>query len=171
MVPLRILNLQELSCMNEVESFALDHDMVTAPYVRKAKVMCINPDFPECVVSKFDVRFAQPNQKYVPNDALHTLEHLFATIVREYTEDLIDVSPMGCRTGFYFIFSGDKEASWVAGVVRKALKQALEYKTIPGAARKECGNYLEHDLESAKLWMKRFLEVSEEEIVNVYRGK
>lgn len=156
--------------MNQVESFTLDHDKVTAPYVRKAKVMAVNPKFPDCVISKFDVRFAQPNQKFIPNDALHTLEHLFATYIRQYTSDLIDISPMGCRTGFYFTFCNDQEPSWVAGLVRKALQEVLELNgEIPGATRKECGNYLEHDLDTAKIWAARFLSVPENELTNIYR--
>ncbi|MGE5606343.1 MAG: S-ribosylhomocysteine lyase [Bacteroidota bacterium] len=156
--------------MNQVESFELDHDQVTAPYIRKAKVMSVNSEFPECLISKFDVRFAQPNQKFIPNDALHTLEHLFATLIRKYTSDLIDISPMGCRTGFYFIFCNDQDVSWVAGLVHKALQEVLEFKeAIPGATRKECGNYLEHDLESAKLWAAKFLSVPENEIINIHR--
>lgn len=156
--------------MNKVESFELDHDQVTAPYIRKAKVMCVNANYPECVISKFDVRFAQPNLKYMPNDALHTLEHLFAILMRKYTDELIDISPMGCRTGFYFTFCNNKEVDWVVELIYQVLNEIIEFKDIiPGAVRKECGNYLEHDLESAKLWAKRFLSVSREEIINIYR--
>ncbi len=154
----------------KVESFELDHDQVVAPYVRKAKVMQVDSRFPECVVSKFDVRFAQPNQKYIPNDALHTLEHLFATFTRKYTDELIDISPMGCRTGFYFTFCHDKEASWVANLVCKALRDVVQFsEPIPGAVRKECGNFLEHDLDSAKLWASRFLSVPEKDLINIDR--
>ncbi len=156
--------------MKKVESFELDHDRVIAPYVRKAKVVNVDPQFPNCMISKFDVRFAQPNQKFIPNDSLHTLEHLLATLVRNYTDELIDISPMGCRTGFYLIFCNDKDVDWVAALVRKALQHILQFKDpIPGATRKECGNYLEHDLESAKLWASRFLSVPETEIVKIYR--
>ena len=156
---------------SNVESFALDHDRVTAPYVRKAKVLAVDERFPEVLISKFDVRFAQPNQKYLPNDALHTLEHLFATFIRQHTDALIDVSPMGCRTGFYFIFAGDREVAWVIGLVRQALEQVVAFEgAIPGALRKECGNYLEHDLDSAKLWADRFLSVSDGDLAEIYRG-
>lgn len=158
--------------MNKIESFELDHDQVTAPYVRKAKVIPVDPQYPECVVSKFDVRFAQPNQKFLPNDALHTLEHLFAVLMRQHTDKLIDISPMGCRTGFYFIFGGDQNVTWVAGLVRQVLREISGFGgTIPGAARQECGNYLEHDLESAQLWADRFLSVPEAEITKVFRVK
>ena len=156
--------------MNQVESFELDHDQVTAPYVRKAKVLTVNPQYPECLVSKFDVRFTQPNQKFLPNDALHTLEHLFATLMRKHTDALIDISPMGCRTGFYFIFSGDRDVAWVASLVRQTLREICEFDAaIPGASRKECGNYLEHDLDSAKSWAGRFLSVPEDQITNICR--
>jgi S-ribosylhomocysteine lyase len=155
--------------VNQVESFALDHDRVVAPYVRKAKVITVNSRFPDCVVSKFDVRFAQPNQKFLPNDALHTLEHFFATLIRKYTDDLLDISPMGCRTGFYFMFSDDKDVLWVAGMVRKALQEMLSFTTVPGAVRQECGNYLEHDLDTAKIWAQRFLSVPETDLVKIFR--
>ncbi|NLW48622.1 MAG: S-ribosylhomocysteine lyase [Firmicutes bacterium] len=156
--------------MNKIESFELDHNQVIAPYVRKAKVMSVNPEFPECVVSKFDVRFAQPNQEFIPSEALHTLEHLLATFTRNYTDDLIDISPMGCRTGFYFVFCNNQEVSWVAELIRKALREVLQFTGyIPGATRKECGNYLEHDLASAKLWAKKFLDVPNDDIINIYR--
>jgi S-ribosylhomocysteine lyase len=155
--------------MENVESFQLDHDQVVAPYIRKAKVITVNPDFPECAVSKFDVRFAQPNHEFIPCDALHTLEHLLATFIRNYTGDLIDVSPMGCRTGFYLTFCNNKQVTWVAKLVRKALQEVLHFTDpIPGATRKECGNYLEHDLKTAKLWAEKLLAVSEEKIVNIY---
>lgn len=155
---------------NRVESFELDHDRVTAPYIRKAKVMTVNPLFPDCVISKFDVRFAQPNQEFLSNGALHTLEHLFATFIRQMTDQLIDVSPMGCRTGFYFVFCNDQDPAWVARLVRNALIDVSRFTgEIPGASRKECGNYREHDLDEAKLWAEKFLQVPEEELVNVYR--
>ncbi|HYH04468.1 MAG TPA: S-ribosylhomocysteine lyase [Bacillota bacterium] len=157
--------------MNQVESFELDHDQVVAPYVRKAKVIEVNPEFPGCVVSKFDVRFAQPNQETLTNGALHTLEHLFATFCREYTHELIDISPMGCRTGFYFIFAGNKEAAWVAALVCKVLNRVVAFEgIIPGVSRKECGNFREHDLENGRNWAKRFLSVPEAELTNIFRG-
>lgn len=156
--------------MNRVESFELDHDQVTAPYIRKAKVMMVNPAFPDCVISKFDVRFAQPNQEFLSNGALHTLEHLFATFIRETTDQLIDVSPMGCRTGFYFVFCNDQDPACVAKLVRNALVEVSRFTgDIPGASRKECGNYREHDLDEAKFWAERFLKVPEADLVNVYR--
>jgi S-ribosylhomocysteine lyase len=158
--------------MNTVESFELDHDQVVAPYIRKAKVVRVDPRFPECLISKFDVRFAQPNEEYLANGALHTLEHFFATLVRQYTDDLIDISPMGCRTGFYFIFGGDKDVKLVAGLVRRALSAVGAFRgAIPGGTRKECGNYREHDLAGAQQWAERFLSVPEDEVVNIHRGK
>jgi S-ribosylhomocysteine lyase len=156
--------------MNTVESFELDHDQVVAPYVRKAKVIQVDPRFPECLISKFDVRFAQPNEEYLANGALHTLEHFFATLVRQYTDDLIDISPMGCRTGFYFIFSGDRDVSWVAGLVRRALDAVEIFQgAIPGGTRKECGNYREHDLAGAKQWAARFNNVPEDAVIRIFR--
>lgn len=160
-----------MKSLQNVESFQLDHDQVVAPYVRKAKVINLNVQSPECYISKFDVRFAQPNQEFIPCNALHTLEHLLATFIRNHTDDLIDVSPMGCRTGFYLIFRNNKEVTWVAELIRKVLQEASHFTgPIPGATRKECGNYLEHDLETAKLWAEKFLAVPEVEIININRG-
>lgn len=158
--------------MNQVESFELDHDQVVAPYVRKAKVIAVNPEFPGCVVSKFDVRFAQPNRETLSNGALHTLEHLFATFCREDTDELIDISPMGCRTGFYFIFAGDKDTAWVTSLVCKVLNRIVAFEgPIPGALRKECGNYREHDLEAGRSWARRFLAVPEAQLTDIFRGQ
>jgi len=76
---------------------------VRAPYVRLAsKYTGLNGD----VVSKYDLRLLQPNEGAIPTSAMHTLEHLLAIYFREFLENVIDISPMGCRTGFYFLCFG-----------------------------------------------------------------
>jgi len=87
-----------------VASFDLDHTRVRAPYVRLAgRYVGLKGD----VVSKFDLRLVQPNQAEVPTAALHTIEHLLAGYLRGSLGELIDASPMGCRTGFYLtVFGG-----------------------------------------------------------------
>ena len=81
-----------------VESFDLDHTKVVAPYVRLAGTKIgANGD----IVTKYDIRFKQPNKAHMEMPALHSLEHLMADRIRNHSEDVIDLSPMGCQTGFY----------------------------------------------------------------------
>src|SRR5574344_1912136 len=94
-----------------VDSFNLDHTKVTAPFVRlAAKKVGRNGD----VVTKFDIRFCQPNKECMPTGAIHTLEHLIAEYIRDEIKGVIDFSPMGCRTGFYFTLWGDHDEPYIA---------------------------------------------------------
>ena len=131
-----------------VESFNLDHTKVTAPFVRLAgKKTGEKGD----VVSKFDIRFCQPNKEFMATGASHTLEHLVAEYIRDEIEGVIDFSPMGCRTGFYFTVFGDLQEEEIANhFVSVLTKVAAWDKPIPAITEKECGNYLDHDLAGAK---------------------
>ena len=82
--------------MEKVESFELDHRLVKAPYIRKC---CLMTGEKGDKVSKFDVRFLQPNMEAFGTAAMHGLEHLLAFEVRSRLPQVIDLSPMGCRTG------------------------------------------------------------------------
>ena len=131
--------------MAKVESFSLDHNKVKAPYVRMAG-METNQGV---VIQKFDLRFLQPNQ-----DALH----LLAVNLRDYIEGVIDLSPMGCRTGFYLIVWGEHSTE----EIRDALKTVLEKHVIgtdyvPAVSAKECGNYRDHSLFAAQEYAKQVL--------------
>ena len=110
--------------MEKVESFELDHTRVKAPYVR----LCGVTQGPRGDrVSKFDLRFLQPNAEAFGTAALHALEHLLAHGIREHLDGVIDLSPMGCRTGFYLTVWGEVSPAQV--------KQALEKGTrSPGEA-------------------------------------
>jgi S-ribosylhomocysteine lyase len=141
----------------EIESFTLDHDAVKAPYVRLIEVT----NGPKGdVISNFDIRLAQPNEQEIPTAAMHTLEHLLAMYLRPQLEGYIDCSPYGCRTGFHLILWNEHDAKEVALALKKALEQALETKweDVPGTQKKECGNYKDHSLRSAKLWAKEILD-------------
>ena len=143
----------------KVESFDLDHTKVKAPYVRKCSVYTGKVGDK---VTKFDVRFTQPNKAEMQSDGLHTLEHLMATYLREGNKDfadaIIDVSPMGCRTGFYITLWGEWEASFVATEIIKALELVLTSQTIPAENEIQCGNYRLHNMELAKKYAKDVLE-------------
>ena len=126
-----------------IKSFQIDHDKLKpGMYVSR-----IDGD-----IVTYDLRFKVPNAgDYLDNTALHTIEHLFATYVRssDKASDIVYFGPMGCRTGFYFIVRNmsDEEA---VELVKKAFDFICKFEgKIPGTERKECGNYLEHDLYGA----------------------
>jgi S-ribosylhomocysteine lyase len=157
--------------MKKVESFELDHDEVRAPYVRRAGSIHTGGKSCGCEITKFDLRFTQPNVSFLPVEAMHTLEHLLATNLRKYTNDLVDISPMGCRTGFYSVFVGDKGPCEVAEYLVKSLEDVLEADEIPGAGKKSCGNYLSHDLDGAKEVARKFLDADKTRLTDVYGEK
>ncbi|MCF0148835.1 MAG: S-ribosylhomocysteine lyase [Clostridium sp.] len=140
--------------MVKVESFSLDHTKVKAPYVRKCGVQKgENGDN----ISKFDLRFMQPNKEIMPTAAIHSLEHLLAGIMREKIETIIDISPMGCRTGFYLTAWGDVEVDDVIEALDYSLKKVLEEKEVPAANELQCGNYRDHSIELAQEYAKKVL--------------
>lgn len=141
--------------MAKVESFELDHNLVKAPYVRPAGV-----EYNEkgSTVQKYDLRFLQPNEDAFPTAALHTLEHLLATYLRDELEGIIDISPMGCRTGFYMILWDEHEPEKVAAALEKTLQRVLETEEVPAVSPVSCGNYKDHSLFSAKEYAKIVLE-------------
>lgn len=131
-----------------VESFSLDHTKVTAPYVRLAsKKVGEKGD----VVSKFDIRFCQPNVDCIGTGEIHTLEHLIAEYIRDEVPNVIDFSPMGCRTGFYFTIFGDVSEGEIYEHFRNILSKVAKWdKEVPAVNEKECGNYRDHNLKGAK---------------------
>lgn len=141
--------------MAKVESFQLDHDAVRAPYVRLAGS---EQHASGARVSKFNLRFVQPNHDAIPTSAMHTLEHLLAINLRDYIPSVIDVSPMGCRTGFYLIVWDAPSIATVAEALQKVLQIVLDTETIPAATAKECGNFRDHSLFSAKIYAKQVLD-------------
>ena len=141
--------------MDKVESFELDHRKVKAPYIRK----CCTLNGPQGdYVTKFDIRFLQPNKEAFGTAAMHGLEHLLAYELRKNLDGIIDFSPMGCRTGFYLIMWGEVEPQTVKDGLEKALKMVLEATEIPAATRVECGNYKDLSLFGAKEYAKEALE-------------
>lgn len=141
--------------MKKVESFELDHRLVKAPYIRK----CCLLDGPKGdQVSKFDVRFLQPNQKAFGTAAMHGLEHLLAHEIRTDLEGVIDLSPMGCRTGFYLILWGDRDPAEVKHAMELALTRILQAEEIPAANEVQCGNYRDLSLFGAKEYAKELLK-------------
>lgn len=132
--------------MKKIASFTVDHDKV-------GKGMFISRIDGDVIT--YDVRMKIPNGgDYLPYAACHTIEHLFATYARNsgVADEVIYVGPMGCRTGFYFLTRDSVSKAEAIAVVCDSMRFIADYEgEIPGVSRKECGNYLEHDLASAKL--------------------
>ena len=101
--------------MPMLESFLVDHTKMIAPAVRKAKTM-LSPSGDTITV--FDLRFCRPNHEILSQEGIHTLEHLFAGFMRDHLNgksvEIIDISPMGCRTGFYMSLLGKPSKKRVA---------------------------------------------------------
>lgn len=130
--------------MEKIESFKIDH-------TKLEKGMYISRVDGDVVT--YDIRTRKPNvEPVMENAAIHTVEHLFATFVRnsEFSKNIIYFGPMGCRTGFYFLTTGMTHAEAVE-LTKAALDFIKDYEgEIPGATAVECGNYREHDLAGAK---------------------
>jgi S-ribosylhomocysteine lyase len=139
------------------ESFRIDHTIMPAPQVRKAGLLS-GPHGDK--ISKFDLRFLKPNVESLPTGAIHTLEHLLATYMREHLDNIIDISPMGCRTGFYLSIWGDIESDIIKDALIESLRKIVktEWKDVPGVSEKECGNYKDHSLFAAKKYAEKVLE-------------
>ena len=138
-----------------VESFELDHRKVKAPYVRRC---CVLDGAKGDKVTKFDLRFLQPNVESFGTAAMHGLEHLLAHELRNNLDGIIDLSPMGCRTGFYLTTWGERDAAEVKEALEKSLKFVLNANEIPAANDVQCGNYKDLSLFGAKEYAKKVLE-------------
>jgi len=137
-----------------LDSFKVDHTKMTAPAVRIAKTMKSKSGDK---ISVFDIRIHQPNVDKMTVKGIHTLEHLFAGFIREHLNnknvEIIDCSPMGCRTGFYMSCLGTPSEKDVAKSTEKAMKDVLKVKSesdIPELNLLQCGTYEMHSLKSAK---------------------
>ncbi len=143
--------------MADVESFALDHTAVHAPYIRR---IAVEHGPRGDAISNFDVRFVQPNEGEIPTAGLHTIEHLLASVLRDHLDGVIDISPFGCRTGFHLIVWGEPSVAAVTEAVRTALRfiaEEAQWDDVPGVDAISCGNYRDHSLHSAREWSTRIL--------------
>lgn len=142
--------------MKQIASFTINHDRLE----KGLYVSRIDGD-----VITYDIRMKKPNQgDYLSNGALHTFEHLFATYARNgrYSQDVVYVGPMGCRTGFYFLLRDTISKQDALQLVRDSFRFIAEFEgEIPGSKRWECGNHLEHDLPGAKAVAEDMLKVLE----------
>ena len=144
--------------MEKIASFTVNHlTLLPGIYVsRKDHVK-------DVVLTTFDLRMTKPNREPVMNTAeLHTIEHLGATYLRnhpDWSDRIIYFGPMGCRTGNYLIVSGDYESKDVVELVTGMFEFIRDFEgEIPGAAARDCGNYLDQNLGMAKWQAKKYLD-------------
>jgi S-ribosylhomocysteine lyase len=137
-----------------LDSFRVDHTRMNAPAVRVAKSMS-TPKGDDITV--FDLRFCVPNEEILSEKGIHTLEHLFAGFMRDHLNsdsvEIIDISPMGCRTGFYMSLIGTPSEETVAASWKEAMEDVLKVKSkadIPELNEYQCGTYEMHSLEEAQ---------------------
>lgn len=131
--------------MKTIQSFLVDHTvLMPGLYVSRVDGDAVT----------YDLRLKRPNKEAVLENApIHTIEHLFATYVRnsEYKDSIIYFGPMGCRTGFYFIVRDNVSHSDIIALAKEAFEFISKFDgDIPGTTERECGNYLDHDLVGAK---------------------
>ncbi|GGB36080.1 S-ribosylhomocysteine lyase [Oceanisphaera marina] len=137
-----------------LDSFTVDHTRMEAPAVRVAKTMATPHDD---TITVFDLRFCLPNQEILSEKGIHTLEHLFAGFMRDHLNtdgiEIIDLSPMGCRTGFYMSLIGSPGEQQVANAWLAAMQDVLKVESqsqIPELNEYQCGTYVMHSLDEAK---------------------
>ncbi|HGZ70646.1 MAG TPA: S-ribosylhomocysteine lyase [Nitratifractor sp.] len=137
-----------------LDSFTVDHTKMPAPAVRVAKNMKTpsNDD-----ITVFDLRFCRPNKEILSERGIHTLEHLFAGFMREHLNsdsvEIIDISPMGCRTGFYMSLLGTPSEEEVAKAWKLSMQDVLNVKSqddIPELNLYQCGTFTMHSLKEAQ---------------------
>jgi len=137
-----------------LDSFTVDHTIMNAPAVRIAKKM-LTPG--KDTITVFDLRFTAPNKDILSEKGIHTLEHLYAGFMRDHLNsqsvEIIDISPMGCRTGFYMSLIGSPTEAQVGEAWIASMHDVLAVKSqndIPELNEYQCGTYMMHSLEEAK---------------------
>ncbi len=144
--------------MEKITSFTINHlKLEPGVYVSR------KDRYKDVVITTFDLRMTAPNREPVMNTAeVHTIEHLGATFLRndpDFKDKTVYFGPMGCRTGFYMLLAGDYDSKDIVPLVTAMYEFIRDFEgAIPGAAARDCGNYLDQNLSSAKWWAKRYLE-------------
>jgi len=145
--------------MGKIASFQVDHlRLKPGVYVSR------KDQFKDVVITTFDLRFKEPNKEPVMDQpALHTIEHLCATFMRNHKEwgtRTVYFGPMGCRTGFYIILEGSLNSTDVLPLLIEMFDWVENFEgPIPGAAPAECGNWRDQNLDMAKWECKKYNKI------------
>lgn len=151
--------------MDKIASFTIDHTkLLRGIYVSRKDNVNGN------IITTFDIRMKEPNREPVlTNEAIHTIEHLAATYLRndkEWKDRVIYWGPMGCLTGNYLVLSGDLQSSDIVELMKSTFQFIANYEDIVSATTAaECGNYKMHSLPEAKAEARKYLE----EVLNVIK--
>lgn len=145
--------------MEKIASFTINHLKLNRGIFVSRKDTTTSGD----VITTFDIRMKEPNRESaVDGAALHTIEHLAATFLRNHAEwknRIIYWGPMGCRTGNYLLISGDYTSTDIAPLVRETFEFIATFEgEIPGATAHDCGNYTYNDLDLARQEAKKYLD-------------
>lgn len=144
--------------MEKIASFNVNH-LVLEPGVYVSR----KDRFKDTVITTFDLRMTTPNKEPVMNTAeVHTIEHLGATFLRNdegWKDRTVYFGPMGCRTGFYVLLEGDLVSEDIIDLMTRMFVFIRDFEgDIPGAAARDCGNWLDMNLPMAKWYADRYLE-------------
>ena len=145
--------------MEKITSFTIDHiRLQPGLYVSRKDKVGVE------TVTTFDLRLTSPNEEPVMNTAeMHTIEHLAATYLRNepvWKEKVLYFGPMGCRTGFYLLLTGDYTARDIVPLVKDCFAFIAAFQgDVPGASQKDCGNYLDMNLPMANYWGRKYSEL------------
>ena len=143
--------------MEKITSFTIDHlRLLPGVYVSR------KDHAGDAVVTTFDIRVTRPNYEPVMNTAeVHTIEHLGATFLRNhqaFKDQVLYFGPMGCRTGFYLLLTGDYESKDIVPLMKEMFQLIRDFEgEVPGAAAKDCGNYLDMNLPMTKYLADKYL--------------
>jgi len=143
--------------MDKIPSFTINHEkLLRGIYVSRKDSVGGE------TVTTFDIRMKEPNREpALHNGALHTIEHLAATYLRndeEWKDRIVYWGPMGCLTGNYLLLRGDYESKDIVELMKRTFSFVADFEgDIPGAAAHDCGNYLLHDLPMAKYESRKYL--------------
>lgn len=157
----KIIFHREDFIMEKIASFTVNH-LVLKPGIYVSRKDHVGSE----IITTFDLRMTTPNMEPVMNTAeIHTIEHLGATFLRNhpvYKTKTIYFGPMGCRTGFYLILSGDLESKDIVDLMVEMYQFIRDFEgDVPGASARDCGNYLDMNLPMAHYLADRYLQVLE----------
>ena len=147
--------------MELIQSFSVDHTKIV-PGIFVSRVDTVG----DKKVTTYDIRLKRPNvEPVIDTAAMHSLEHLIATTLRndpEWKDEVIYWGPMGCMTGFYLILKNNRPSADIYGLILKAFKAVNDAEEVPGTAPENCGYYRMHNLAMAKYYAAEFVAYLEE---------
>lgn len=156
--------------MKKITSFTIDHNKLQPGLYVSRKDQA-----GDTTVTTFDIRITNPNEEPVMNTAeIHTMEHLAATFLRNHPtfgERILYFGPMGCRTGFYLLLTGDYSSKEILPLMKELFAFMADFEgDVPGASTKDCGNYLDMNLPMAKYVSRNYLtqvleDITEQQLI------